>query len=509
MPQDGGRRGRPRAWIWRSAGVVALALYVATAAPGLLWGDSGEAQLHVLLRGWTVDGEIARSHVLYYAVARLIAWLLPFDAARAANLVAALFGALTVANAGWLCATLCRRRTPALCGTLLVMLSHTLWQLSTSAEVMTLTTALLSAELMAIIKLVESKRLRWLAAAALLNGLGVSNHNLALLMWPVYGVVAIRWRAAWRPKGGRAVALAAGGLALGLLPVLALCVGDLLAGGSPAATLQSLFIGHYGGKVANVSNLVTLLGRTAAMTALNFPTPLFLLAVPGCWVVRRAAPAPIGWVLIGTTIVFTAFAARYNVPDQHTFLLPSFMMFAVLAAVALDGLPAGRRWSVSVIAACALSAMGPVVYAGAPPLLRRLAPHTTRVPTRAVPYRDRFDWFLRPWRCGYEGAERFARETLTSLPEGAWLVVDTTLNPPLNYLQAAESLRQDVHLDSWGARQEWLQPPGDLTAERAKKLDAGLLFAVSEDPRYLPLWLRAGSHRFERSGHVFRVVGKE
>ena len=67
-------------------------LYGCTIAPGLLWGDPGESQVHVLMGGWLVDGEIVRAHVIYYAIARFMHWLLPVNAALAANLAAALCG---------------------------------------------------------------------------------------------------------------------------------------------------------------------------------------------------------------------------------------------------------------------------------------------------------------------------------------------------------------------------------------------------------------------------------
>lgn len=499
--------GVRRASAWRWGGVAALTLYGATAAPGLLWGDSGEAQLHVLLTGWYVDNEIARSHVLYYALARFAAWLAPMDAARVANLVSALFGALTVANAAWLCAALCRRRAAVVCGTLLLMVSHTLWQLSTSAEVLSLATALLTGELLAFVKLIESRRLRWLALVALLNGLGVSNHNLAMLMWPVYGVMAVRWWWAWGAVRWRAIAVAAGALAVGMLPVLALCVDDYLTHGNVRTTVESFLFGHYGSKVTNVSNVGALFGRAVAMTALSFPTPVIFLLFPGLVVLRRVVKAPIGWVIIGSTIAHGLFAVRYDVPDQHTFLLPTYVLFAMLAAVGMDAVFDRCRAKTVVIVVGLLSMVGPLVYATAPPVLKRFAPDL-RAPKRNVPYRDRFTWFYHPWRCGYDGTERFARETLVSLPQGAWLVVDTTLSPPLNYLQVSESLRRDVRLESWGARQDWLEPVEEAKA-RSWKLRQGLLFVASDEADYQPPWLREGGYRFEPFGHVFRVMRED
>ena len=89
---------------WAVGFIAGLLLYGGTVAPGLLWGDSGEAQLQIALDGWYVNGEIVRSHVLYFAFARFLHWLLPLKATLAGNLTAALAGALTIANVAWLIA---------------------------------------------------------------------------------------------------------------------------------------------------------------------------------------------------------------------------------------------------------------------------------------------------------------------------------------------------------------------------------------------------------------------
>ena len=346
--------------------------------------------------------------------------------------------------------------------------------------------------------------LRWLAGLMLANGLGVSNHNFALLMWPVYVVIAVRWWSAWRDRRARSLLIAGGSLLLGMVPVLILCADDLIARGSLPGTLQSFLVGHYGSKVTNVSILPSLLWRALAMTAVNFPTPVILLAIPGLWLMRDRTPQAVYWLAIGGAFIYTIFAARYNVPDQHTFLVPAFLFLALFAAVGMDQVLRGRRGPGLAIAILVLSILAPIGYGLAPPLLRTYAPDSKVMPDRVVPYRDRFEWFLRPWRVGYDGTRRYARETLESLPHAAWLVVDTTLAAPLNYVQVAESLRQDVRLDCVFIRQDWFEPT-NLAEAREAKLARGLMFAGSDQPQYLPPWLRNRSVRLKPQGHVFHV----
>ncbi|MEZ6083387.1 MAG: hypothetical protein R3E58_05415 [Phycisphaerae bacterium] len=70
--------------------LAAAVLYCATAAPGVLWGDFGEAQLRVLTGQLQDLRELARSHVTYFAVTCGITRLLGTNPVETANLVSAL-----------------------------------------------------------------------------------------------------------------------------------------------------------------------------------------------------------------------------------------------------------------------------------------------------------------------------------------------------------------------------------------------------------------------------------
>ncbi len=524
-----------RGVFWCAGLFVALILYGTTVCPGVSWGDSGEAQLHTLADGWVVADQICRSHVTYYALARAVTWLTHVSPALAANLVAVLFGALTVANVAWLMATFCRSTIAVIAGVLLMLLSHTLWQMSTAAEVVTLSTALLTAELICIVRFCETRRAAYLVGALFCNGLGVATHNMAMLMWPAYGLVAAAYWNKRRELGTKTAIAALVGLFVGLTPLLALCVDHYLTHGSTEAMLKSALVGRYEGQVLNLTDLLGLSARSVGYVVMNFPTPVLFLAIPGFVVwSRRTQPAP--RLLITTAaVIFALFAVRYNVPDQFTFLVHTYVFVAIFCAAGVDwllggtgGLPAserhgqtscqgaqwhpldwllarlrGRAATVAVVALCSSS---PLVYLAVPTLLRNHAPELALLSPRSLPYRDRYDWFVKPWRTGYDGAERYARETLEALPQGALLCADSTAFPPIVYLQAARSLRRDVRLDERAPWQTWLLPPQDVDAMRRRHREAGTLFTSSDVPRYVPKWLRGTPSRFQPVGHVFRVI---
>ena len=491
--------------VWLVAALCAAAVYVPTMAPGVLWGDSGEAHLRVLTGALCDYREIARSHVTYYAVAIALHKALHLDAALAANLLAALAGAITVANFSCLVSLVVRQRVALACGVALLLFSHTLWQLSTGAEVVTFSTMCLSLELVLALRFLQTGGLRWLVLAAFLNGLGWSTHNFAMLMWPAYAVTAVLHRKLIPRPQARSLAIAAGAWLVGCIPLIVLVVLEYQRLGDLGGTIRSLLVGVYERQVFNTQIGGGLLLRLLGYLVLNFPTPLVLLAVWG-WIQLRRDGCPGRRLLLTLAAVsYVGFAGRYNVSDQYTFMVHGYLFVILFVSVGVEGW-LGRYQSRGMkIAVLALSLTGPLAYAVGPPLARRYAGNALRFPERQIPYREPYNWFLRPWRTGYHGPERYAREVLTSLPPNAVLLTDSTIRRPLDYLQGDEGLRLDVRLPNTRFPRPW-QEQMRVDSENADTfIDRGLLFCASTVPRYTPPWLSDGPYRFEAHGHVHEV----
>jgi len=492
--------------VWLPAAATCAALYLTTMAPGVLWGDSGDTQYRVLTeRLWGIN-QIARAHATYFAVAVAGCRAFGLEPAFAGNLVAALAGAVTVANFACLVALFVRRRSALISGTCLLMLSHTLWQLSTGAEVVTFSTMCLSFELLALRLFVRTGRLPWLALTALGNSLGWSTHNMALLTWPAYGVCAFRgWRRIPRPRG-RSLGVAAAAWAVGFVPLAVMIGREYGQVGDAGTVLRSLLVGFYGDQVFNVAVGPASFARLAAFAGLNFPTPLILLAVWGWWSLRSGGGRGTWWFLTVSTAVFVAFGGRYNVPDQYTFMVHAYVFLVLFAAIGIDHWLDRHPSRAMHAATVALALAGPVVYALAPPLISRYAPDALPRPGREIPYRPSISWFLTPWRTAYDGAERYAREVLDALPPDAVLLIDSTARQPLDYLQLHERLRPDVSIPRGIQRHKADRPPEITPQEAAALIARGRLFCATTVPAYLPPWLAEGGFRFEQVGHVYRVL---
>src|SRR5262249_23680990 len=86
-----------------------------------------------------------------------------------------------------------------------------------------------------------------------------------------------------------------------------------------------------------------------------------------------------------------------------------------------------------------------VLYAIAAPTMRRA---NLRFVSRTVPYRDPYDFFIKPWKCGDTGQRRYVNEVYAQLPPGSVLFTSYTMQFMLEYGQLVDRLRPDVTLIS-------------------------------------------------------------
>jgi hypothetical protein len=498
--------------LWLAYVVVlaaALTFFVISMAPGVLWQDSGMAQVRVLQRDLVGHLGLALSHPLYYVLAIALQLLPLGESAFKTNLVSALFGAVTVANVFLLLQLVTGQRAAAVIGALSLAVAHTFWQHCSVAEVYTVSTALLSAELLSIRQYAVTGQPRWLLLLFLLNGLGVSNHMLAVLSLACYVALA-----AWLFLGHRPPAC---GLRPAVVPLLALAwvagaglylaliVAQIIGGEAPGAAVYSALFGTgYADHVLKLLPGPEQLINSVLYLGLNFPTPAVLLVIPGLAAVWRMRFKTLGVMIIALLAVHLVWAVRYDVPDQYTFFIPSLVLLAVITGCGAARFLEGRsaRWRAVLIVAAAFPA---VVYVPLPRMARAAGLRLGL--SRTVPYRDEYAYFLHPWKTGYRGAERFACGLGEMLPESAVLIADGTTVRPIHYLQQLGHWRRDVEV--FPALDRPTEATRELSEQRlAGALAAGRVFVVTPQRGYCPSWLLE-RYEFVRDGPVYRVVGRK
>ncbi|MBP8302520.1 MAG: DUF2723 domain-containing protein [Phycisphaerae bacterium] len=424
--------------------LCAALLYGVSCAPGLLWQDSGLIQYRVLNQDVAGSLGLAVSHPLHI-LAAMGTKILPWGpVATKVNLLSSVAGAVAVANVLLLVRLWTGRPAAALVAALTLALSHTFWQHASMAETYTLWTALFTAELIVLLQYTRTGRRGLLYGLGLLNGLAVAVHVLGVIPLAVYAVYfgLLCRRGLVRPRDLGLFALA---WVAGCLPYEVLILQRLVETGDLRGTLCSaLFGSRWQDEVLNTVITARMVKENLLLWLLNFPTPNGILAVLGsALLARRARSEPFGVVVLALTVLTLAFAFRYTVPDRYAFFIPFYVMVSLLAgwgAHIVLGRKGHVRWAAG---AMVLAALVPVaVYAAAPWVARKAG---VQIPTRGdVPYRDDLSFFLRPWKTGYTGADRFAAEALGSAAPHAVLYADLTTIGPLLVTQQTRGIRPDV-----------------------------------------------------------------
>lgn len=425
--------------VWLAAFAGALLLFGLTLAPDVLMMDSGEYQVAVyrfpILGLGDRPADLVRIHPVYLAVAKLISLAPVGNFAFRVNFASALFGAIAVANAALLGWWFTRNAWTAVLAAAVLAFGHTLWAFAAIAEVMTLIAAALTAELMCWWLYGQTGRTRWLLALALLNGVGVAIHLQLGLSTPVYVAVLIWLCCQRRITVGFLVAWGLVWL-IGTLPYSMMVAYYASRTHDWSFVLGSATYGRFGASPRRFAARTVLRGLAAML--LNYPTLLILFAAPGLLRLRRVAQPAVFAAFVGVIVMQLLFVLTYNVPDQYSFFVPVYAVFAPLIAFGATALLADRMGRVVLL----LLALMPVpVYAVAAPALRKAG---VRLFNRSVPYRDPYEFFIKPWKCGDRGQRRYVTEVFAALPPDAVLLTSYTMEFMLEYGQRVDGLRPDV-----------------------------------------------------------------
>ena len=386
---------------WMIVFAVALAVYAATASRVVQWQDQA-LFLHVIYTRQVVSPlGLALTHALHFWLGRAALWVGIVEPPYALALVSALGGALAVANVYGCVRYVTGSRWAAVFAAASLGVAHTFWRLSTVIEVYTLSAALLAGECWCLAAFVRTRRAGWLWGTWLLNGLGVANHLQGGLTSPVLLVVTLL--ALSRRQVRLWEVVLAGALWIGgSLPWTMQVIAAGLAGGDWPTTLRSAFMGEQG-RFGQSLLKVWPTRRTAlervCSSALSFCSVPFPAAAYGMVRWRRLG---IDRLLVGSLlaglVIHAFFAVRYNVVDQHTFFLPTYVLLTVfggIGAAAVLALPASVWRHRLVGAAAALLIATPALYGLMPPVARHL--RVLKNEERHKPYRDDYVYLFSPW----------------------------------------------------------------------------------------------------------------
>lgn len=484
---------------------AAFALYIISCAPGALWQDSGLIQYRI----WHNDIEgflgLAISHPLFYILAICAKYIPLGEFAHRVNIVSAIAAAVAAANTFLLVRLWLGRNLPAVVAALTLAVSHTFWLHASIIETYTLWTSLFLAELIMLLQYTRTRQVHYLYWLGLLSGLSISVHMLASIPLTCYAVFVAFLLTKKEIHIGNLAIIILSWIA-GALPYEYLIVKNIIQTGDLWGTLASAAFGQrWQEAVLNTSLSTKIIKENLLYILLNFPTPNFLLFFAGCFALFKTSPdRSFKNVVLALTVLFFLFASRYTVPDRYAFFIPFYCLVSILIGLGTDTLQSRKNLKVPAFLVLVFCALPVGVYAALPPLAEKMQ---LNIGTRKdIPYRDDYKYFLRPWKTGYKGAERFAEEALNPAEDNAVIYADITTVGPLLYHQQVKGKRPDVKIVSSTINS--MDAPKFNEQTIGQLLQAMPVYVVSPRPGYCPQFV-LDNYKLIKAGILWQVVKPE
>ena len=448
---------------------LALALYMAGLAPGLLWGDSAEMQILAAIGGVAHP----TGYPLFTLVGRVFTAFGDGDPAWRANLLSATFAAATLAL---LVAFLIRRGVrpaAAFAGAAAWGLSFTFWSTAQRAEVYSLAAFIALGALWCTLSALQHGHRRVRLAAGFLLGLTLTGHMAFAPCVAVAGLT-LAWRVprtGWSWLGDEIALLAV--FAAGLSPYAYLLWADQTGHGldylklveiarwptgpvpaefrSPFARFMWLLLGRNDYPAVPLHPDVRSIARnlsdtTFLLTLFEFGPVAFAAAVTGVRARFRAQRGETWFLcaLMAASIVFSVVTSGYKI--LSVFLIPCYLVVTVFVAHGMQAWAAtlARRLTpLLVTAALVLLPFAGAVVAHAARLVtydHPIGPFKSRV----MEEDDRTERALLPSMSGVDEPRRFVESAAQLLPDSALVICEWREFMALLYLQRVQHRRNDL-----------------------------------------------------------------
>ena len=479
-----------------------LLLYAATAQRGVSWQDSGEFQYRVLVHDYFWISGIARAHPCYIAGAELFSSLFPSSCRfYALNLFSGLGMAVALLLMARLLFQLQLKASTVIVAVMTLGLSHMTWWMSTIAEVYTWSIALLMAEVLCVAHLCATPeqgsgfRVQGWVLLALLNGLHASLHNFAFLNLPVYAILFVYLQFRKRAlQSAYLLFVSTCSWLIGACLIVTLFQIEWSATHSFVATIKSLLFGREFADVVAGTRAINwpLAKMNLALASISLHNPAWLFVCLAGRTYSKQACFKIA--LLGLTLIHVVFWARYFVPDQATFLLPSLALLAIWVGIGLDSVTLHRKQLITLCAVILLSSIATPLFIHQ--FLQAKQGGVKRA--RELPFRNESSYWLFPWKHNEQSAARFVKHVCAILKSGDVLIADNTAAGPIMAAQAAGLLTPHVRIIAFFT--------GETDEELVQLIKTKeRVYIVSPVAGYASSALLTGQFTFEKEDVLYRI----
>ncbi|MBL8100972.1 MAG: DUF2723 domain-containing protein [Anaerolineales bacterium] len=503
--------------------ILTTTFYLYTLSPSLAWGDGVKLQSDAILgesfiltemssTQFTPDpypfakvGVAAWDHPLYIMLCHILVKAFPFvNSLWLVNFISAVFGIASVILVFRLCYQYTESLFASSYAALSLAVSHTFWWHSITPEVYTLFVFLLLLSMYFFGQFEQNSKISALIYSGFFLGLAASNHILAFLALPAWGlyILLAKYHLHFDINNFKKIMLALFGFLAGFSIYIVQFIRvsrsiplDKLTGSSVGSTF--------------LSSLVAISPAVLGESLLNYLLFLVLQFGPigvilGVIGIRRifANTDPHVRKIIACFIVFTFFGILYRVTDQFAFFLTSHVFFAMLMGVGLNHILKTLQEKLRLILTSILILtilLTPPFYHSIPRLaeLNGVDDSFLKIPQIGTGVRNGFAYYLDPYKRGDFNAYHFGRETISNLAPNSIVVAewytDTDEYFVLRYFNKVEGLRSDVIILGW--------PTDDPFS-----FDSQLVLKVIEDsyPDH-PIYLASLSDKFYASSTLVEL----
>lgn len=424
---------------------VSFLLYFITLAPTYSWGDSADFAIRLAIgdQGW--EGT-PRDYDIFDFVLGLFRNLGIGSIQARANLVAAIFGAISVGLTTFFALIISKSMKVATFSGCILMVSHTFWLMSVTAEVYTFNLILILLVYINIFKYNEKRNYKSIFFVGSFTGLCLSHHSTGLIV--VFSQASLLY-VAFKEKHFKELLI----WFMSLLIFGHIYISRVIdALSSKRSILDSFGVYRSANFLNETNNFIEIL-KFIGFLIYNFPTALVILvSMLIFWSLdvrfQKRLLTSIRFSLPYEPLIFSAIIILggiwSTIPDKHNIFILSYPFVSILIGrtiVCLFGISNMRNLKfISVV--CSATLLSPLFYLSTYRIASDIGINVSGA--RVLNYRDNNKYFLWPPKNGDYGPELLVDEILRDLPINSIIIADYTILMPLAYQLKVENKRSDV-----------------------------------------------------------------